>query len=228
MKVSVIIPTINEVTAIARAARSAWNAGADEVLVVDGGSVDDTMSVAQAAGCEVVVSAPGRATQQNAGAARSVGDVLLFLHADNQLSPTAIEQARELLANASIKCGAYRQRIDAKGLAYRMLERGNAWRVRCCGLPYGDQAIFMHRELFESLGGFPEVKLMEDVLIMKKARQVAWPRLLDGPVYVDARRWQRHGVIRQTLRNWMLLAAHQVGCSPDSLANYYRRHDAAK
>jgi hypothetical protein len=107
-----------------------------------------------------------------------------------------------------------------------VLERGNAWRVRWRGLPYGDQAIFLRREFFESLGGFPEVKLMEDLLLMKKARRISWPRLLDGPVFIDARRWRRHGVIRQTLRNWTLLTAYQFGWAPDSLASYYRRHDA--
>lgn len=196
--------------------------------MVDGGSVDETVSIAKAEGCEVVLSAPGRAVQQNAGAVRATGDVLLFLHADNHLSPSAIEQARVLFADTSTKCGAYRQQIAAKGLAYRLLERGNAWRVRWRGLPYGDQAILVRRDFFESLGGFPDVRLMEDLLLMKRAKRRSWPRLLDGPVYVDARRWQRHGVIRQTLRNWTLLAAHRLGCSPDSLANHYRRHDASK
>lgn len=228
MKVSVIIPALNEEAAIARAVRSAWAAGAHEVIVVDGGSGDRTSEVARSEGCEVTVSPTGRGVQQNTGAARSTGDVLLFLHADNHLSPTAIEQVRELLRDAGVQCGAFKQRIVADGIVYRLLERGNACRVRWRGLPYGDQAIFMRREFFESLAGFPEVKLMEDLLLMRRARKISWPRLLDGPVYVDARRWRRHGVLRQTLRNWMLLTAHQLGCSPDLLASYYRRHDSAK
>jgi len=227
VKVSVIIPALNEEAFLASAARSAWEAGADEVIVVDGGSADETVAVAEAQECQVVVSASGRAVQQNAGAGRAIGDILLFLHADNRLSPTAIEQVRELLRDAGVKIGAFRQQIVADGVAYRLLERGNAWRVRWRGLPYGDQSIFMRREFFESLGGFPEVKLMEDLLLMKTARRISWPRLLDGPVYIDARRWRRHGVIRQTLRNWTLLTAYQLGWSPDALASYYRRHDVA-
>ena len=195
--------------------------------MADGGSADETIAVARAHRCQVVIAATGRAIQQNAGAARASGDVLLFLHADNRLSTTAVEQLRQLLRDASIQSGAYRQQIDADGVAYRLLEWGNAWRVRWRGLPYGDQAIFMRRDFFESVGGFPEVRLMEDLLLMKKARRVSWPRLLDGPVYNDARRWRRHGVIRQTLRNWILLAAYQLGWSPDTLARYYQRHDAA-
>ncbi len=227
MKLSVIIPALNEEALLACAVRSAWEAGADEVIVADGGSVDETIAVAKAEKCQVVVSAAGRAVQQNAGAARSVGDVLLFLHADNRLSPTAIAQVRELLRDTEAKFGAFKQRIVADGFTFRLLERGNAWRVRRRGLPYGDQAIFMRRELFDLLGGFPDVKLMEDLLLMKRARRISWPRLLDGPVYIDARRWQRHGVIRQTLRNWTLLTAYQLGWSPDTLASYYRRHDVA-
>ncbi|MEO8494413.1 MAG: TIGR04283 family arsenosugar biosynthesis glycosyltransferase, partial [Planctomycetota bacterium] len=181
MKVSVIIPALNEEVMLAGAAQSAWDAGADEVLVVDGGSVDETIAVAQTQKCQVIVSPPGRAIQQNRGASRSTGDILLFLHADNRLSPDAIEQVRELAKDADVKIGAFRQRIVADGVAYRWLERGNAWRVRWRGLPYGDQAIFLRRDFFESLGGFPEVKLMEDLLLMKKARRMSWPRLLDGP-----------------------------------------------
>ncbi|MDA1052582.1 MAG: TIGR04283 family arsenosugar biosynthesis glycosyltransferase [Planctomycetota bacterium] len=227
MKVSVIIPALNEEASLARAARSAWKAGGDEVIVVDGGSADKTIEIAEVEGCHVIESTPGRAIQQNAGAAQAAGDVVLFLHADNVLSLPAIQQVRELLTNTETQFGAFKQQIDADGIAYRLLERGNAWRVRWLGLPYGDQAIFMRRGFFESLGRFPEVKLMEDLLLMKKARRNSWPRLLDGPVYIDARRWQRHGVARQTLRNWMLLTAYQLGWSPDSLASYYRRHDTA-
>ena len=136
MKVSVIIPALNEEWLIGAAARSAWDAGADEAIVVDGGSADSTIAVAQTEQCRVVISAPGRAGQLNAGAAEATGDILLFLHADNCLSITAIDQVRELLRNADVKCGAFKQRIAADGFAYRLLERGNAWRVRWCGVPY--------------------------------------------------------------------------------------------
>lgn len=226
MKVSVIIPALNEEDRIASAARSAWDAGADEVIVVDGGSTDRTTAIAHELACDVVESRTGRAIQQNVGAARASGDVFVFLHADNRLGPHAIEQVRELFQNRAAQCGAFKQQIAAAGYAFRFVERGNAWRVRWRGLPYGDQAMFLRREFFDSLGNFPDVKLMEDLLLMKKARRLSWPRLLEGPVHVDARRWQQQGIIRQTLRNWMLIAAYQFGCSPDSLAAYYRRHDA--
>ena len=95
-----------------------------------------------------------------------------------------------------------------------------AWR----GLPYGDQGIFVRRALFDRIGGFPETRLMEDLLFGKALRRVGRPILLPGPIHVSARRWQRHGVVRQTLRNWALLTARSFGAPPDRLARYYPPH----
>lgn len=226
MRISVIIPALNEVGYVARAVASAWRAGASEVLVADGGSSDATQRLAAAAGAMVINSPPGRAVQQNAAARCATGDVLLFLHADNWLAPAAGEQVHAALAGSDRVHGAFRQWIDASDRIYRWLERGNAERVRWCGLPYGDQAIFIRRAAFESAGGWPEVPLMEDVILMRNLRRQAWPLLLSGPVHVSPRRWQRHGVIRQTLRNWRLLLNFSLGVSPEQLAAQYRRHDA--
>jgi rSAM/selenodomain-associated transferase 2 len=225
VKIAVVIPALNEESAVGQAVASAWDAGAAEVVVADGGSDDRTCEVAMQQDAKVVRAARGRAWQQNAAARESTADVLIFLHADNRLCPSACDQIHEALARPNVMCGAMRQRIEADGIGYRLVERGNACRVRWLGLPYGDQAIFVRRELFEELGGFPEVRLMEDLLLMKQLRRKAWPVLLPGPVYVDPRRWQRHGIMRQTLRNWWLLAAHKLGAHPDRLADHYRRHD---
>lgn len=193
------------------------------MLVVDGGSRDETSVRAEAAGARVLHSEAGRARQQNAGAAAATGEVLLFLHADNWLDPTALAQVRAALDERDhpVECGAFRQRIDDSAWRYRWIERGNALRARRLGLPYGDQAIFVCRELFESVGGFPEVAFMEDLILMRSLRRRAWPVLLPGPVHVAARRWQRHGVLRQTARNWLLIAAYFAGASPDRLARFY-------
>jgi len=225
VQISLIIPTLNEAEGIRLAIERAWAAGADEVIVVDGGSTDDTPHIAQTCNCTLAASAAGRALQQNAGAAAAQGDVLLFQHADNYLAPQAVEQIRQALADPQIVCGAFRQKIEAPGLVYRVLERANGWRVRCLGLPYGDQSIFVRRDAFEQLGCFPEVRLMEDLIFMKKLRRIAWPVLLPGPLYVNARRWRKHGPIRQTLRNWRILTAYRFGASPEQLARLYPRHD---
>jgi rSAM/selenodomain-associated transferase 2 len=227
MKVSIIIPALNEAAVIERAIQAAWQTGAHEVIVVDGGSQDNTIALAKAAGSQLILSNPGRAYQQNQGAAQASGDVLLFQHADNWLDDSAVEQIQNVLQKPSIIAGAFEQQIAAPGTLYRCLEWGNAWRARCWGLPYGDQGIFLRREAFEQLGGFPEVRLMEDVLLMQRVRRKRRPVLLPGPIHIDPRRWQRHGIVRQTVRNWTLLTALRLGATPNELARFYPRHDQA-
>ncbi len=225
MRISVIIPAVDEEALIERAVTSSWEAGVDEVLVVDGDSRDQTAQRARRHDAQVISGPLGRALQQNLGVQHAKCDVLLFLHADNWLDPMVGSQVRDCLQDESVLGGAFRQQIDAAGRLYRWLERGNAARVRWRGLAYGDQAIFMRREVFDGLGGFPTVKLMEDLLLMRAFRKLTRPVLLPGPVHVDPRRWQRRGVVRQTLCNWALLSAQSVGVSPDRLARFYPLHD---
>ncbi|MGE3779667.1 MAG: TIGR04283 family arsenosugar biosynthesis glycosyltransferase, partial [Pirellulaceae bacterium] len=210
---------------IAGAVTSAWQAAVDEVIVADGGSTDPTRDLAVDGGARTIVSEPGRARQQNAGARVARGDVLLFLHADNRLVPGCGDQVRRAFVRPQIMAAAFRQRIAAVGWGFRMLEWGNALRVCWLGTPYGDQGLCLRREVFERVGGFPEVELLEDLLIMRTVRRVGWPVLLPGPLHVSARRWQRHGVVWQTIRNWWLVAAFQCGRTPAELARHYRRHD---
>lgn len=224
MRVSIIIPVLNEAEQLAAAIERAWAAGAEEVVVVDGGSDDETVAIARRSHCRFVESERSRAKQQNRGAAVASGDVLLFLHADTWLPELATNQIIEALADSNVAAGAFRQAIDERGVLYRLLEGGNALRVRLRGLAYGDQGIFVRRQLFEQLGGFPEIPLMEDLRLMRTIRKRGRPVLLQGPLHVDARRWQRYGVVRQTLRNWTLLAAEKLGVSPARLAEFYRPH----
>jgi rSAM/selenodomain-associated transferase 2 len=223
-RISVIIPARNEEACVAAAVRSAWDAGADEVWVVDGESQDQTAQQAAHAGAQVVRCSPGRARQQNLGAMRSNADVLVFLHADCRLAATALQQLRQLPVARPI-FGAYRQRIEAEGVAYRWLEWANALRVRWWGVPYGDQAIFVRRDLFVQVGGFPEEPILEDVLLAQRLKHLARPVLLEGPVWVSARRWKRYGVLRQTVRNRVLILAWLAGIPPCRLVGYYPRHD---
>jgi rSAM/selenodomain-associated transferase 2 len=221
MTISIIIPAWNEVELIAQSVARAWATGPCEVLLADGGSDDGTADAAQVAGAVVVPAPRGRALQQNAAARQVQGDVLLFLHADTWLARDGLRQIDQALAESQAECGAFRQQIEADGRIYRLLEMGNAWRAARRGLPYGDQGIFVRRRVFEELGGFPEVHLMEDLMLMKRLRRRGWPVLLPGPLYVSARRWQRHGVVGQTARNWLLLAAARLGAHPNRLARFY-------
>jgi len=224
MTVSIIIPTLNEAALVAHAVAHAWETSPHEVLVADGGSDDGTTDAALAAGAVVVEAPRGRASQQNTAARRATGDVLLFLHADTWLAADGVRQIEQALTDPNVECGAFRQRIGAEGRLYRWLERGNGWRAAHRGLPYGDQGIFVRRGVFEESGGFPELRLMEDLMFMKRLRRQSRPVLLVGPLYVSARRWQRYGVVRQTARNWLLLSAAKFGVHPDRLAGHYPSH----
>lgn len=231
MSVSVVIPVLNEAARIEQAIDRAWLAGAGEVIVVDGGSSDGTPEVATKARCFLLQSPSGRARQQNLGATVAQGDWLLFLHVDCWLEPESIVHAERQLGGVE-PCsgrendwGAFHQKIDAPGFLFRCLEWGNARRIAWCGVPYGDQAIFVRASVFRQCGGFPEVALLEDLLLSRTLRRRRWPTLLAGPLHVDARRWQRYGVIRQTLRNWRILLAWKMGATPDRLARLYPRHD---
>ena len=203
---------------------SAWAARCDEVIVADGGSSDRTCELAKTLKCTVLSTDRGRAIQQNAGAKNATGDVLLFLHADNWLSDVACDQIRKTLTEQAAICGAFRQQIQSPRMVFRWLERGNAWRADWLGRPYGDQGIFVRRDAFFTVGGFPAVPLLEDLLLMKRLRKISRPRLLPGPIYVSPRRWRKHGVVRQTLRNWSILLAHSLGVSPNRLARFYVGH----
>ena len=221
MKLSVIIPTLNEAESIQRAIETSLALSLHEVIVADGGSTDDTIAIAQKLDCRVINCPRGRALQQNAGAAAATGDVLLFLHADSWLVPEGRLQIEKTLASPKIPGGAFYHRIDADGLLFRLVEAGDALRVCFTRIAYGDQGIFLRREVFEALGGFPNVRLMEDVRLMKSLRDYGRLALLPGPLHVSARRWQKHGAIRQTIRNWCLLTAEHLGVHPDRLANLY-------
>lgn len=218
--VSVVIPTLNEARQIHETIRETRRLGADEIIVVDGGSRDETLTNAVAADA-VIVSAAGRAIQQNAGALACRGDVLVFLHADSRLGEGAIDAARERMSESSDVGGCFRQQIDAEGWIYRVVEWGNHQRAKWLGRAYGDQGIFVRRETFTAIGGFPEVKLLEDVLLVKQLRKRGRFRPLPHRIHTSARRWQQVGVVRQTLRNWTILFLARLGVSPDWLAARY-------
>jgi len=227
MAVSVVIPAINEADCIQRAVRTAWDAGAAEVIVVDGGSVDNTPRKARAVDAKVLNSRAGRAAQQNFGAMAATSEIVLFQHADCWLGPTSLEQIEAAFQHRPDRfVGAFRQSIEAIGFRYRLLEAGNLWRARVWGVPYGDQGIFFQRQFFVDAGQFPDVPIMEDLLLMLVIRQLHWPVILNGPLHVDARRWQCRGVVTQTFRNWSLVAARHLGVSPEVLARFYPRHDS--
>ncbi|MCR9198222.1 MAG: TIGR04283 family arsenosugar biosynthesis glycosyltransferase [Planctomycetaceae bacterium] len=221
MNVSVVIPTLNEERQIAACLRSVRQAGATEIIVADGGSTDQTVMLAQDH-AQVIEAPRGRAAQQNAGARRATGDVILFVHADCRLTTTTVEKAATMFrSDESVVAGCFHQHIDHSAWKYGLVAAGNAWRVRCLGWAYGDQGICVRRVAFEQAGGFPDLQFMEDLFLMKQLKRRGRIRLLDASIIVSARRWEKRGLLRQTLRNLSLVTAAQLGISPNRLARFY-------
>lgn len=215
---SVVIPVFNECEQIGDclADLSHLRDGSVDVIVVDGGSTDDTVELAEAQADRVINGPKGRALQMNAGAALSDNEYLLFLHADTRLpkgfTPSWLEGAR---------WGFFPVRLSGKHGLLRVIEQAMSWRSRLSGIATGDQAIFVQRDLFEQLGGFPAISLMEDVALSRQLKCISKPTVLGAPVVTSSRRWEQQGILRTVLHMWYLRMAYFVGVSPQSLLRRY-------
>ena len=220
MTVSVIIPALNEAPCLPETLQSLRDQGAGQIIVVDGGSTDATREAAATA--DLVLTAPrGRANQMNVGASRATGEVLLFLHADCTLEPKSLAAAWECLTQRRCSAACFTMTVRAAGWWYRSIDACATARVRLTGLIYGDQGLAVRRADFERLGGFPPLRLMEDVFFSRTLSRQGRMVVLPQRIFVSPRRWQRAGLVRQTLRNWMLTTLAAAGVHPDRLAAFY-------
>jgi len=219
-RLSIIVPALNEERAIEQTLLPLVNRTNIEVIVADGGSADETVSIAQRMGALVVPVRPGRGREMNAGAALASGEVLLFLHADTRLPddfPSAIRSA----LNHEAVAGAFRLRIDDSRTALRWIEWGANLRSRFLQMPYGDQGLFVRAELFHQIGGFPNWPLMEDYELCRRLRKHGRIVLATESAGTSARRWNKVGICRTTLINQLTVAAFHFGVSPQRLARWY-------
>ncbi|MCX7164882.1 MAG: TIGR04283 family arsenosugar biosynthesis glycosyltransferase [Rhodocyclales bacterium] len=219
---SVVMPVLDEAPQIARQLErlQALRAKGVELIVVDGGSLDGTAQLAGVLSDRVLASPRGRAAQMNAGATASQGAVLLFLHADTILPETAL-QAVLTAVRAGASWGRFDVRIDGRHPLLRIVERMMNWRSRLTGIATGDQAIFVRREVFEKVGGYADLPLMEDIALSTALKRWAAPVCLRETVITSARRWEKHGVLRTVLLMWWLRATYFLGASPARLAMRY-------
>jgi rSAM/selenodomain-associated transferase 2 len=226
LQLSVIIPALNEAVAITPTlqALQPLRARGHEVIVVDGGSQDLTVELCRPLADRVLETGAGRATQMRAGAALAAGSVLWFLHADT----TAPEHADRLIIQALQERRAGWGRFDIQLSQTRLLLICVAWfmnqRSRLSGIATGDQGLFVTRALYDEVGGFPEIALMEDIAISRELRRHGHPAGIRQPLASSPRRWLAHGVLRTILRMWVLRLGYFLGVKPERLASFYAPH----
>lgn len=220
--ISVIIPAINEAAHIEKALQSIRFGKCAEVILVDGGSSDDTVALARSMGAKVITATPPRAHQLNEGAKAADGKVLLFLHADARLPEKYDEHIIACLEKPGIACGAFKLRIDSPRKALRLVERLANFRSGFLKMPYGDQAIFIYSELFHQMGGFPDMPIMEDFEFIRRLQKNGKIITLPQTVFTSSRRWDNFGVIKTTLTNQLVIIGYLLGVSPKRIARWYR------
>ncbi|MFO7556905.1 MAG: TIGR04283 family arsenosugar biosynthesis glycosyltransferase [Desulfobacterales bacterium] len=222
-QISVIIPALNEADNIAETLSSIGYGNNTEVIVVDGGSHDDTVSIAKTRGARVIKGSPPRSRQMNQGADAASGDVLLFLHADTRLPENFDRHILGVIKLPGISAGAFTLHIDSPVFSLRLIERIANLRSRCLKTPYGDQAIFVLSSTFHELGGFPDIPIMEDFELIRKLRKKGDIVTLPEPVQTSARRWLNFGILKTTLINQLIIVSYFMGISPVGIARLYSR-----
>lgn len=215
---SVIVPTLNADRYLEQCL--ARLAGVDEIIVVDGGSTDDSTSIASKLGARLVATSAGRGVQLQAGGEAARGEWLLFLHADTLLGKGWREVVADHVRSNPHAAACFRLKLDDGAWQARVIERAVAMRVELLGLPYGDQGFLISRELYEQVGGFRSLALMEDVDLVRRVgrRRI---RTLGVDALTSAERWRRDGWFRRSARNLSCLIFYLLGGSPERVARYY-------
>jgi rSAM/selenodomain-associated transferase 2 len=222
LKLSVIVPILNEAPAIARTLTAIRNGAPDaQIIVVDGGSTDGSLELARPR-CEVVISASrGRALQMNAGARRASGDALVFVHADTIVPVTFARDLEGALADPEVVGGRFDVRLDDNHPLCVLIGTLISLRSRISSTGTGDQAIFVRKKIFESLGGFPAMPICEDLDFARRLKRAGRVACLRSMVTTSARRWRKGGIMRTVMRMWTIRLLYLAGVSPVRLARMY-------
>lgn len=223
MKISIIIPVRNEEENIGRLLHELqeYRDRGHELIVVDGGSEDETVVIARPLVDNLLVAPAGRACQMNLGASMAHGDVLWFLHADSRTPDHADELIKTALTNSASTWGRFDIRLSGSNLSFRIVESMMNLRSRLTGIATGDQAIFISHDLFDRVGGFPDQCLMEDVEISKKLKKFQSPVSLREKLVTSSRRWEQNGVVKTIILMWVLRAAYFFGVPVEKLCLRY-------
>lgn len=220
--ISIIIPVYNEEKIIGETLEKVCSYHNAEVIVVDGQSEDVTLEIVKKYPVKVVLTSEGRANQLNQGAEVSRGEILVFLHADCWIEEGSLEEIRNCIKRGFIG-GCFAQRIASKRFVYRLIETSGNLRAKLFRVFYGDQAIFISRKVFFKVGGFDKVDLFEDTIFSKKIKGIGRTCVLNKKVYASARRWEKQGVVKTTLINWLLTTCFLLKVAPHRLKKIYHQ-----
>src|SRR5579863_5064453 len=220
MKISVIIPALDEAERLPETLEHLAHCKDVQIVLVDGGSRDGTPEIARRFTPLVFESIAGRGIQMNVGAQHASGEILLFLHVDSRIPAAGLDALRREMQAPGVVGGAFRLRIEPPGRRVNLISAGANLRSRWLRLPFGDQGIFLRASLFHDLGGFPEIPLMEDVAFVLRLRRTGKLVILPVAITTSSRRWDQEGVCLGTLRNWTLLLLYLAGVSPRHLTRW--------
>ena len=221
--ISIIIPTLNEAENLPATLASTKSSVDLEIIVVDGGSDDETLELANSFGVRLLTTTANRARQINAGGLAARSKVLLFLHGDTRLPPGFESYVQDVLAMPGIVAGAFQLGIDGSKFGLRIIEMLANFRSRFFQMPYGDQAIFLRADIFHTVGGFPDMVIMEDFVLMKRIKKEGRIVIAPVPVKTSVRRWRKLGILKTTLINQAVLLGYFFGRDHEKLARWYRR-----
>lgn len=227
MRISVIMPVLNEEQILRKTLSHVVSLCLDEVIVVDGSSHDRTRDLVTSlmkenpGNLSLLIASPGRACQMNAGAAISHGEVLIFLHADTQLPLNARAQIERVLVNPAFVGGRFDVQFEPETGWGRVISRMMNWRSRWSGIATGDQAIFVRRACFEQLGGFADVPIMEDIDFTRRLKRAGRLAALRSTVVTSYRRWEQRGPLKTIALMWLIRALYWIGISPHALTRMY-------
>lgn len=221
MNISVIIPVLNEEQTIASTLEALKRRAPNEIIVVDGGSADRTCAICARFGITILSAERGRARQMNLGARRARGDILLFLHADTRLPPSALADIEAALSDSRYVGGRFDVELEGAHWMLKIIGALINHRSRATKVATGDQGLFVRREVFERMGGFQDIPLMEDVAFSRRLKRMGRVACLRSRVVTSARRWEADGVWRTIFRMWALKLLYFAGVSPARLKVFY-------
>lgn len=227
MKISIIIPTWNEEKTILQtiaSVESQFTTVLIQIVIVDGGSTDDTLRLAEPTSATVIRADRGRATQMNAGAKVATGDILLFLHSDSILSEGCLEELRETMSGGGIVGGCFRLAFSDSNFLLNCIAWGSHLRAKLGGIMFGDQGIFVKRKVFEQVGGFPPIDLMEDLEFSIKVKRAGRLGIINKWIYTSSRRFRQGGILKTLLLMQRIKWMYWRGVPPVELKKFYDDH----